>query len=86
MDKVEIGRTLRELRGNLRTKEVASRAGVTVSAWNMYEHGKRVPRDPVKVRIAKMFGKSVASIFYNGSTRNVDNGESMSGKVKTNAF
>lgn len=64
MDKIEIGKRLRELRGVLRTREVASKAGVTVSAWNMYEHGKRVPRDSVKVRIAKMFGKSVASIFY----------------------
>lgn len=65
MGAVEIGKRLRELRGHLATRVVASRAGVTVSAWNMYERGKRIPRDPVKIRIANMFGKSVASIFYN---------------------
>ena len=55
---------LKELRGNKSQAEIASSVGVTKSAWAMYERGERVPRDEVKVKIAKHFGKSVQEIFY----------------------
>ena len=55
---------LKELRGNKLQAEIASSVGVTKSAWAMYERGERVPRDKVKVKIAKHFGKSVQVIFY----------------------
>lgn len=55
---------LRELRGNLTQIEVAKKLGITKSSWAMYERGERVPRDEVKVKIAKYFNKSVQEIFY----------------------
>lgn len=55
---------LKELRGNKSQSEIASSVGVTKSSWAMYERGERVPRDEVKVKIAKHFGKSVQEIFY----------------------
>ena len=37
---------------------------ITKSSWAMYERDERVPRDEVKIRIAKFFGKSVEELFY----------------------
>lgn len=56
---------LRKLRGNLSQEKIAREIGVTKSAWAMYERGERVPRDEVKIRIAKHFGKTVGEIFFN---------------------
>lgn len=55
---------LRELRGSLSQNEIAEKIGVTKSAWAMYERGERMPRDEVKIRIAKYFNKSVEEIFF----------------------
>ena len=55
---------LRELRGSLSQSEIAEKIGVTKSAWAMYERGERMPRDEVKIRIAKYFNKSVEEIFF----------------------
>ena len=55
---------LRELRGAKTQKEVSDALGLTKSAWAMYESGKRVPRDEIKIRIANYFGKSVQEIFF----------------------
>lgn len=63
-DAKKIGLRLRELRGNIARSFVADACGVSVSALSMYENGDRIPRDDVKVRIAKFFGKSVQQIFY----------------------
>jgi len=65
MDKETIGNNLRELRGNLPLDTVAKAVGVSKSAWSMYENGHRIPRDTIKIKIAKFFGKSVSSIFFN---------------------
>lgn len=53
-----------ELRGDKTQDEVAESIGVSKSALCMYETGQRVPRDPIKMRIAKYYKKSVASIFF----------------------
>lgn len=45
-------------------EKVANDLGITKSSWAMYERDERVPRDEVKIRIAKYFGKSVQEIFY----------------------
>lgn len=65
MEKQIIANNLRELRGNLPLETVANAVGVSKSAWSMYENGHRIPRDSIKIKIAKFFGKSVASIFFN---------------------
>ena len=55
---------LKELRGDRTQEEVAEAIGVTKSAWAMYERGERVPRDEIKVKIAKYFGKTVEELFF----------------------
>jgi len=55
---------LRDLRGDRTQEEIASALGITKSSWAMYERGERIPRDEVKVKIAKFFGKSVGELFY----------------------
>ncbi|MBQ8289355.1 MAG: helix-turn-helix transcriptional regulator [Clostridia bacterium] len=59
-----IGKRLMLLRGKKSRKEVAEGIGVTPSAVAMYERGERVPRDDIKIRYAKFFGKTVESIFF----------------------
>ena len=45
-------------------KTVADYCGISVSALSMYENGDRVPRDEIKVKLARLYGKTVESIFY----------------------
>nr|DAQ56870.1 MAG TPA: Helix-turn-helix XRE-family like protein [Caudoviricetes sp.] len=63
-DRKLIGERLRRLRGNLSRSFVANACGISVSALSMYENGDRMPRDNIKVRFAKLFGKSVQYIFF----------------------
>lgn len=53
-----------ELRGNKTQDEVAESIGVSKSALCMYETGQRVPRDPIKMKIARYYNKSITSIFF----------------------
>lgn len=64
MDAVTIGKKLIALRGNRTQEEVAKALGISLSAIGMYERGERIPRDEVKIRIAKFFDTTVQSIFY----------------------
>lgn len=66
MDAQAIGRRLSELRkeSNKTQKEVADAIGVSVSTVAMYETGERIPRDIYKVRLAKLYRKSVTSLFF----------------------
>ena len=61
------GEKLRQLRGDKSQEVIAKEVGVTKSSWAMYERGERVPRDEVKVKIARFFGKSVQEIFFSQS-------------------
>lgn len=60
----EIGERLRKLRGEIDRSIVAQKCEISVSALSMYENGLRVPRDGIKIRLAKFYGKTVESIFY----------------------
>lgn len=65
MDRMKVvGERLKEARGSRSRSEIAERAGVSTSAIQMYEDGKRMPRDTVKIRLAHVLGVSVADIFY----------------------
>ena len=44
--------------------EVASAVGISVSSLGMYETGARMPRDEVKLSLAKFYGRSVNDIFF----------------------
>ena len=57
-------RNLKDLRGERTLGEVAKAVGISVSSLGMYETGRRIPRDDVKIRIAKYYGTTVAAIFF----------------------
>ncbi len=63
-DAVDIGKRIRALRGDIPLKIVADDLGISVSALGMYETGKRIPRDEIKVKIAQYFKTSVEAIFF----------------------
>lgn len=62
MDK--IAERLTQLRGDRSREEVAKAIGISVSAISMYENGKRIPRDSIKIKLAAYFNKSVQEIFF----------------------
>lgn len=64
MEMQVIAKKLVELRGAKTQKEVAEAIGVSVSAIGMYETGVRIPRDEIKIRLAKYYGVSVGYIFF----------------------
>ena len=60
----DIAERLRALRGDKSRAEVSEACGISISALTMYEIGERVPRDEVKTRLAKLYGKTVEEIFF----------------------
>lgn len=64
LDPKKIGARLKALRGNKSQRDLAMELGVQPSAYWMYEHGERIPRDNVKKRIAAYYDKTVDEIFY----------------------
>ena len=54
---------LRKKKGETQA-EVAKSLGISLSAYNSYETGNRVPRDDVKERIAEHFNRTVQFIFF----------------------
>ena len=54
-----IAERLIALRGDRTREEVAKAVGISVSALGMYEQGRRMPRDEVKVNLANYFNKDV---------------------------
>ena len=64
MNTESMAKKLRELRGNIPRETVSSAVGISKSALSMYERGERIPRDSVKVNLAKFYGKTVDYIFF----------------------
>lgn len=64
MDRIEIGKRLTALRGDLTQEQVAKALGVCTSSIGMYERGERIPRDELKTEIAKFYDKTVQEIFF----------------------
>lgn len=64
MDSLAIGERLVALRGSRTQEEVANALGISISAIGMYERGERIPRDEIKIKIAKYYKKSIQSIFF----------------------
>lgn len=64
MDAKEIGARLARLRGSRTQREVADAIGISRSAICNYESGIRIPRDSVKVSLARYYRSTVAKIFY----------------------
>jgi putative transcriptional regulator len=64
LNKERIAEILVTLRGNRSREEVAKALGISVSALQMYENAKRVPKDEIKLKIANYYGVPVESIFF----------------------
>lgn len=64
MDKLKIAERLRELRGDKSQREVAEAVGTTAMAISLYESGDRVPKDEIKIRLAKYYETTVDALFY----------------------
>lgn len=58
-------------RGNESRQSVCDAVGISLSALQMYENGKRIPRDYVKVRLAHHYRTSVQDLFYPEMSQNV---------------
>jgi transcriptional regulator with XRE-family HTH domain len=64
MDKLKIAERLRELRGDKSQREVAEAVGTTAMAISLYESGDRVPKDEIKIRLARYYKTTVDALFY----------------------
>ena len=66
MDGKEIGARIGELRRNynMTKRFMADALDIGYSTVCAYEYGTRIPSDEVKIRIANLFGVSVAELFY----------------------
>lgn len=53
-----------QARGTESRKSVCAAVGISRSALSMYETGMRIPRDPVKVRLAQHYHTSVQDLFF----------------------
>ncbi len=64
MEPKEIGKKLQDLRGDRNQEEVAKACGISPAAVGMYERGERIPRDEIKIRLARYYNVSVEELFY----------------------
>ena len=52
------------MRQGLTQNELAQSLGIAVSTISMYENGERVPSDEMKIKLAKCFGTTVGTLFF----------------------
>jgi len=64
MDKNVIAMRLRNLRKDKSIREVAKDINISASALAMYETGKRIPKDSIKLLLAKYYNTSVEALFF----------------------
>lgn len=64
MLKRSVAKKLIALRGKRSREEVAKAVGISVSALQMYENGKRMPKDEIKIKLANFYGVTVQYLFF----------------------
>lgn len=66
MNRENIGKKIRELRilRNMSLEQLSDVTDVSERALYSYELGERIPKDEVKIKIAKALGSTVSSIFF----------------------
>lgn len=64
MKRKTIGEKLVELRGERTQSDVAKACNISAAAVGMYERNERVPRDEIKIALARFFNVTVESLFY----------------------
>jgi len=70
MNSVIIGNKIRNLRGTESQQALADKLNISKSALAMYERGERIPRDEVKIRIARHFNIPLETLFLLMSSTN----------------
>lgn len=65
LNKEKIGKKLLKLRGEKSRELVANDLNISLSALAMYEIGKRMPRDEIKVKFSKYYKISIEDIIFN---------------------
>lgn len=58
------GKRLVVLRGDKSQEAVAKDVGISTSALGMYETEQRIPRDEIKIALAKYYNTTVEAIFF----------------------
>jgi transcriptional regulator with XRE-family HTH domain len=56
LEKRDLGKAIRRLRGDRTQRECAEAAGISASSWSLYESGERDPRPAMRRRISKGLG------------------------------
>lgn len=66
MDNQKIAKRLRELRESKQVSReiVANTVGIAVSTLAMYELGERIPRDEIKIQLARYYDTTVDALFF----------------------
>lgn len=66
LNRIEVGKRLRQLRQDHGYDYfyVCDNVGISRSALCMYECGYRIPRDEIKMKLSKLYGVSVESLFF----------------------
>lgn len=61
-----IGEKIKNLRekNNISRENFANAVEISQSALSMYENGQRIPRDEVRLRIARFFNTSIEELFF----------------------
>lgn len=59
-----IAQKLIALRGEKTREEVSKACGISTSALAMYEQGERIPRDNIKIKLARFYGVGVEFLFF----------------------
>lgn len=67
-----ISKKLVDLRGSKSREEVANANKISVSALGMYETGKRIPRDEIKLSLARYYKISIEELFCGYSSQLVN--------------
>ena len=61
---MDLGKRLKELRGDRNREKVAEAVGISSSSLGMYECNKRIPRDDVKKKLADFYNVSIQQLFF----------------------
>ena len=64
IDRKKVGERLAKLRGKRTQREGAEALGISPAAVAMYESGRRMPVDEMKVAIARYYHRTVQTIFF----------------------
>lgn len=60
----DIANRLKDARGTIPRKDVCKAIGISLNTLMMYENGKRVPRDGIKIKLARFYNKSIEDLFF----------------------